>query len=53
MKTQWIMVNVDKKIVERIKKCLHPFSYKSVADYVEDAVRRRLEHHEMISRPEN
>jgi len=47
MKTEWVSVNVDKKMVERIQKVLQSFSYKSVADYVEDCIRRRLEHHEM------
>jgi len=43
MKTQWVSVNVDKKLVERIQNVLMSFSYKSVADFVEDAIRRRIE----------
>jgi len=46
-KTRWQMVNIDKKIIERIKKVLAAYSYTSIADYVADAVRRRLEHHEI------
>jgi len=46
MKTQWIAINVDKKIVDRVKEIIKHYGYKSVADYVADAVRRRLENHE-------
>jgi len=47
LKTQWIAVNIDKKIVDRVKEVIKHYGYKSVADYAADAIRRRLEHHEM------
>jgi hypothetical protein len=43
MKIEWISVNVDKRLVQRIQKVVMSFSYKSVADFVEDAIRRRIE----------
>jgi len=47
MKTQWIAINIDKKLVDRVKEVIKHYGYKSVADYAADSIRRRLEGHEI------
>jgi len=46
-KIEWVSVNVDSRQVKRIKTIIKRRSYKSVADYVQDAIERRLEPHEI------
>jgi len=41
-KITWTSVNIDKRMVEAIRRIITKvYSYKSVADYVQDAVRRK------------
>ena len=43
-KTEWTSVNIDKRMVAAIRKLLPKlYGYKGVADYVQAAVRRKLE----------
>jgi len=45
-KIEWTTVNISKGMAARINKIIHPLNYKTVADYVQDAVRRKLENDE-------
>jgi hypothetical protein len=41
---EWGSVNIDKRMIEAIRKVITKvYGYKSVADYVQDAVRRKLQ----------
>jgi len=43
-KITWTSVNIDKRMVEAIRHIITKvYGYKSVADYVQDAVRRKLQ----------
>lgn len=43
-KITWTSVNIDKRMVEAIRRIITKvYGYKSVADYVQDAVRRKLQ----------
>jgi len=42
-KITWTSVNIDKRMVEAIRRIITKvYGYKSVADYVQDAVRRKI-----------
>lgn len=45
-KIEWTTVGIPKGISERIQKVIYRLNYKSVSDYVQDAVRRKLENDE-------
>lgn len=45
-KIEWTTVNISKILAARIDKLIHPLGYKSISDYVDEAVRRKLENDE-------
>jgi len=53
MKTEWISVNVDKRLHDKITKVAFYHGYKSVADFVADGIRRLLEHYHELALQEH
>ena len=42
-KTEWTTINVAKGLAKRVEKVIYQLNYKSVSDYADDAIRRKLE----------